>query len=471
MLRSQVPGGSGAGLGPAGAGVAERRALEPLYDAEEMRAAEAGHDVEAMMELAGRAVAEHALARFPPARRFALVCGRGANGGDGRIAGRVLREAGREAEETDDPAGADVIVDALFGTGFRGEPRPEAAALIEAMNAARAPVVAVDIPSGVNASTGEVPGAAVRAALTVTFHGRKVGHEVAPGRFHAGEVAVADIGLGAREAAVQRVTPAILGRLPRKRPSDTKYTAGSVLLVGGAPGTTGAVCLAAEAAFRADAGYVSVAVPQASLAVVEGRLLEPVKHGWEDGTAADVVLAAAERARAVAIGPGLGRGEEARSLVRRVLEEVDVPVVVDADGLFELQPVERSALVVLTPHEGELARLLSTDSSRVAAQRLEAARTAAERFRALVVLKGADTIVASPAGGMLVCGLGTPALATAGSGDVLTGILAAVLAKSDDPGPLDVALGVALQQVASTLVPARGAVASDVVAALPRALA
>jgi ADP-dependent NAD(P)H-hydrate dehydratase / NAD(P)H-hydrate epimerase len=447
--------------------------FEPLYDADEMRAAEAGHDVPQLMERAGRAVAEQALARFPRARRFALVCGGGANGGDGRIAGRVLREAGREAEETSDPGGADVVVDALFGTGFSGEPRPDAAALIEAINGSAAPVVAVDIPSGVNASSGEVPGAAVRADLTVTFHGRKVGHEVAPGRFRCGDVVVADIGLAERQTTVRRVTADVLRTVPRKRASDTKYSAGSVLVVGGSPGTTGAVCLAAEAAFRADAGYVSVAVPERVLPVVEGRLLEPVKHGWADGAAADTVLVAAERAQAVAIGPGLGRGDEARALVGTVLRELDVPVVVDADALFELQPAERRAPTVLTPHEGEAARLLGAEASWVAAHRLDAARAIADRYGALVALKGADTIVAWRGTGAFVSALGTPALATAGSGDVLTGILAALLAKvrQGEPTPaVVVAAGVALQQCASRFVPARGAISSDFVAALPRVL-
>src|SRR5438552_8906287 len=168
--------------------------LEPLYTAEEMRAAEAGHDVDAMMERAGRAVAEAILERYPDARRIACVCGGGANGGDGRIAARVLREAGRDAvEEFVD--GADLVVDALFGTGFSGEPRPEAAALIERMKGAEVPVVSVDVPSGVDASTGEVAAGAVHAALTVTMHAPKVGLVVAPGRFHAGEILAADIGL------------------------------------------------------------------------------------------------------------------------------------------------------------------------------------------------------------------------------------------------------------------------------------
>src|ERR671936_2864246 len=185
--------------------------LEPLYTAEEMRAAEAGHDVDELMARAGRAVAEAALARWPDARSFGAVCGKGANGGDARIALEVLRGAGRKAEEGLD---GDVLIDGLFGTGFHGEPRPEAAALIEQVNARGRPVVAVDLPSGVNADTGEVAGAAVRADVTVAMHGRKVGNVVAPGRFHCGEVVVADIGLAPAETQHRLVTRAILGLVP-----------------------------------------------------------------------------------------------------------------------------------------------------------------------------------------------------------------------------------------------------------------
>jgi hydroxyethylthiazole kinase-like uncharacterized protein yjeF len=437
--------------------------LDPLYTADEMRAAEQGHDVEQLMQRAGLAVAEQALARFPDARRFAGVCGGGANGGDGRIALRVLREAGREAEETADLEGADVVIDALFGTGFRGPARDEAAALIGRINASDAPVVAVDVPSGVDASSGEVPGTAVEATLTVTFHGPKVGLAVAPGRFHAGDVVVADIGLEPVPTQHRRVTREILALVPAKTPQDTKYTAGAVLVVGGAPGLTGAACLVAEAAFRADAGYVSVAVPHASLPVIETKLLEAVKGTWDD------VDRLAEKADAVALGPGMGRTDEARALVRRLLETLEVPVVVDADGLFGLERVERAAPTVLTPHAGELGRLLAEESSWVEAHRLEAVRRASEQFGYAVLLKGADTLVAAPGQGVLVCDLGTPALATAGTGDVLTGVVAAFLAKGLEPG-LAAAAASAACGTAAELLPRRGVVASDVAAALPRAL-
>ena len=451
--------------------------LEPLYTADEMRAAEAGHDVQQLMERAGRAVAEEALRRYRDAQRFVAVCGGGANGGDGRIALEVLHSVGKAARTSDEAPvqEADVVIDALFGTGFHGEPREDAARAIASMNAAGKPIVAVDLPSGVNASTGEVAGACVDATVTVTMHGPKVGLEVAPGRFHAGEVVVADIGLEPRETEHRLVTPAILERVPRRRQQLNKYSAGTVLLVGGSRGLTGAPSLAAEAAFRADAGYVAVAAPDSTLAVFEQRLLEAVKLPCpeEDGKisprAIEPIVEFAAKAGALALGPGLGRGEGPQEVVRRLLAELDRPAVVDADGLFDLEPFRRSAPTVLTPHEGELARLLGVRSEWVAAHRLEAVERAAESYDCVCLLKGADTLVAAPGESVLVVSLGTPALATAGSGDVLTGIVAAFLSKGLDARTA-AAAAAAAQQLASRQIPQAGAVASDVIAALPRVL-
>jgi ADP-dependent NAD(P)H-hydrate dehydratase / NAD(P)H-hydrate epimerase len=437
--------------------------FEPLYTAEEMRAAEQGHDVEALMERAGRSVADAVVRRYPDVRRVAAVCGKGANGGDGRIALRVLAESGRETSEQleGDP---DLIIDALFGTGFRGEPRPDAAALIERINAAGVPVVSVDIPSGVDASTGEVPGAAVRAEVTVTMHGRKVGLVVAPGRFDAGEIEVADIGLPSADTEHRLVTDAILRLVPLRSEGDTKYTAGSVLVVGGSRGMTGAVCLAAEAAFRADAGYVAVAVPKETLPVVETLLVEAVKAPRER------VDELAERASAFAVGPGLGRGDEERELARRLLADLELPAVVDADALFELEVADWPAPRVLTPHAGELGRLLGEESTWVDAHRLEAVRRAVDRYRSIVLLKGPGTLVAAPGEGVLVCDAGTPALATAGTGDVLTGVIASFLAKGMD-ARLAAAAGAVAHGRAAELAPHQvGLVASDVIDSLPLAL-
>ncbi len=438
--------------------------LDSLYTAEEARAAEAGHNVGQLMERAGAAVAREVLQRFPDARRVAVVCGGGSNGGDGRIAVRILREADRDAVETTAVEQADVIVDALFGTGFHGEPREEAAATIERINAAGAPVVSVDVPSGVDASTGEVAGPAVRAALTVTFHGRKLGLAVAPGLFHAGEVVVADIGLEAAETQNRLTAAAILALVPRKRPEDSKYTSGAVLVVGGAPGMTGAACLAAEAALRADAGYVTVAVPEPSLPVVEAKLLEPVKLTWADAAEA------ATKARALAIGPGLGRDAAAKALRDELIDTGDQSLVLDADALHELEPGGWGARAVLTPHAGELGRLLGESSAWVTAHRLEAARRGAERFGCVCLLKGADTIIAGPGEGVLVAIAEAPGLATAGTGDVLTGILAAFLAKGLEPR-LAAAAAATAHGLAARSLPQRGLIASDVVSALPGVLA
>jgi NAD(P)H-hydrate epimerase len=435
--------------------------LEPLYTAEEMRTAETGHDVDAMMQRAGAAVAEELMRRFPDARRIVLHAGGGANGGDGRIAAEILRAQGRELVDER----PDVVIDALLGTGLKGAPREETSRLIEQINGAGVPVVAVDIPSGVNASTGEVAGAAVDAAVTVTMHGRKVGSAVAPGRFHAGEVAGADIGLEQAETEHRLVTTEILRAVPRRTPGDNKYSAGHVLVVGGSRGITGAPALAARAAFRADAGYVTIAAPGESLPVLETLVLEAVKRPLED------VFEAAAKAKALAVGPGLGREPEARALVGRLLAEVELPMVVDADALFELEPGEWPAPRVLTPHEGELARLLGRESSEIAAHRLNSVQEAAEKFHAVVVLKGEDSLVAARGRGVLVCALGLPSLATAGTGDVLTGVTAAFLAKGMEPQQA-AAAACAAQQLASRETAQRyGLVASDVVEALPRALA
>lgn len=449
---------------------------EPLYSADEMRAAEARYPgypatADELMERAAAAVADEALRAFPDARRFAVVCGGGANGGDGRIAARLLRDAGRDAVETDDPAGADVVIDALFGTGFRGAPRPDAAARIERMNASGAPILSVDLPSGVDATTGEAAGAVVHAELTVTFHGAKVGLAVAPGRYHAGRVVVADIGLEPAPTAVVRATPSVLGLVPRRGARDSKFTAGALLVVGGGPGTTGAAVLTATAALRADAGYVTLAVPVASLAVAESLALEPVKRGFSFADALDELAPDLERASALAVGPGLGRDEEARRLVRSLLERVPLPAVVDADALFGLEPVARDAAVVLTPHAGELARLLDTDAAWVSAHRLEASALCAERFGAVTVLKGPDTIVRAPDGRTVVCDTGAPSLATAGTGDVLTGVLGAFLAKGLDATDAAVAAAVAHGLAARSVAHQAGLIASDVVSALPAVLA
>ena len=451
--------------------------LDPLFAADEMRAAdgyaieEAGVPSLDLMERAGEGLARvaAALARQGPIR---VVVGKGNNGGDGLVAARLLREEGREvdvlalgdpAELRGDPAanlerlpgegprrfdaaalkGSGCVVDAMLGTGFEGAPREPVAGAIAAINGADAPVVACDVPSGVNASTGEIEGEAVRAGATATFHGSKIGLHVAPGAFHTGRVEVIEIGIP-REApgsvSAGLVSERVLDLFPRRGREGNKFESGTVVVAGGAAGLTGAPAMAAMAAQRAGAGYVQAAVPGPAEPALDLRLLEAMTHGLpheEGGHVSDGVqplLELAERAGAVVLGPGLGRTEGAGEFARRAARGLEVPLLVDADGLnahaekLELF-AERSAPTVLTPHEGELGRLLGIDSDGVAGHRLESARRAAAQSRAVVLLKGDDTLVVRPDGFAAVSPGGTPALATAGTGDVLSGLIGALLAK------------------------------------------
>ncbi|MBW3592451.1 MAG: NAD(P)H-hydrate dehydratase [Actinobacteria bacterium] len=487
---------------------------EPLYTAEEMRAAEArygGATIE-LMERAGRATADVVLSDYPDARSVSVWCGTGANGGDGFVVARLLREAGRDVDVVllgseekvegdarenlgrareagvpfvDAPVAPDVVVDALFGTGFSGAPRRAAAERIQALNDVDVPVVSVDVPSGVDASTGEAAGAAVAATKTVTFHAPKVGLLVAPGRFHAGEVEVVDIGIEPTETRHRRVTEGAVGLVPRRGARDNKYSAGSVLVVGGSRGMTGALVLTAEAAFRAGAGYVRVCFPAVLDTIVEGHLVEAVKtpatcdeEGRLNADAADAIVEASARAGAVALGPGLGRSDGTRELVRLLLERLELPLVLDADALWAVSEhhewiFARQAATILTPHEGELARLLGRDSAWVAGRRLRAATEAADDVGATILLKGADTVVAAPGRTTFVSDLGNPGLATAGTGDVLTGIIAAFLAKRMEPqfaAAAAAAAGGTAAALAAERVGTAGMIARDVVAALSPAV-
>ena len=454
--------------------------LLPLLTAAETRLAEEAYpgSLDELMQRAGGAVAELVLRSYPG--RVTVVCGKGNNGGDGKVCARVLREAGRDVtvvEGVGDLGTPDVIVDALLGIGIDGPPREDATRMIELINAAGRTVVAIDVPSGVNASTGEVAGAAVRANATVTFGAAKVGLAIAPGRLHAGSVTVAPLGLRPREHEHSLVPASVLLDVPRKKTQSTKYSAGSVLVVGGSRGLTGAPILAASAAYRADAGYVTVAAPESTLPVLEASLTEAVKLPLpEDGSvrlvprAAEPILEAAQKADAVAIGPGLGRSDGTVELVSILLERLDLPVVLDADALWELDPFTRAAPTVLTPHSGELARLLGADAREIDAHRLDAVRRAASRYGSVVVLKGADTLIGAPRAGVLVATYGTPALATAGTGDVLTGVVAAFLAKGMEAHDAAAAAAVAHGVAAELVDPQAGMIASDLLPGLRQAL-
>jgi ADP-dependent NAD(P)H-hydrate dehydratase / NAD(P)H-hydrate epimerase len=496
--------------------------LEPLYVAEEMRATDAwaieergipGMD---LMEAAGTALARE-VAALRPDGPVAIVCGKGNNGGDGFVAARVLREAGREvrvllagdAEDIRGDAaqalarlgghpepfaataleGAAVLVDALLGTGSSGAPRGAAAEATEAIGAAGAPVVATDVPSGVDASTGEVADVAVRADLTVTFHAAKPGLWITPGKEHAGEVRVVDIGIpagGPAAPAIGLIGEDVLLGVPRRLAAGTKFSSGHVLVCGGSAGLTGAVVMAADAAMRAGAGYVTACVPASLNPIFEAKLTEVMTRPLPDGGGAllidgerTVIDEAERRGGALVLGPGIGRAEPTEALVLTLAAKAPVPLVLDADGLNAHAGrlgglAGRDAPALLTPHGGELGRLLGVESSEVNARRLHHAREAAQASGAIVVLKGDDTVVAEPEGRVAVSPGGAPALATAGTGDVLAGVLAALLAKGLDPFTAACA-GVLLHVRAGRLAAERqggpgGVIATDVIAALPASL-
>ncbi len=455
--------------------------LHGLPDPERMRATDRWAIEECaipgldLMERAGRGLADLVLS-VAPEGPIAVACGKGNNGGDGYVAARLLREAGRvvhvltvvavselsgdaraNAERVEDIepfaparlADCAVVVDALLGTGFSGTPHGPVADAIDAINDAGLPVVAADVPSGVDAASGVVQGSAIRARATATFAAAKPGLWINPGKSHAGQVRVVDIGIppGApvEPPDVALIDDAaLLALLPSRSAGWTKFTSGHVLVAGGSRGLTGAPTLAAEAAQRAGAGYVTACIPASQQAILAQRLLEAMTRGLPDDDGAhtadgvDEVLELAGRGGALVVGPGLGRSDGAFAFARALVARAEVAVVLDADGLNahagDLAALAgRAAPTILTPHEGELARLLDVESSAVQARRLEHARAAAEQSQAIVVLKGDDTLVAEPGGRVAVSPGATGALATAGTGDVLSGVLAAVLSRDLDP--------------------------------------
>jgi len=492
--------------------------LDPLYEAQEMRDVDAwaieqqGVPSLELMERAAEGLAR-VTGEFAGEGPVRIVVGGGNNGGDGLAAARLLRGEGRAVDvlaaadmdglkgdaraslerlsgepprpfAPDALQGSGVIVDALLGTGFSGAPRDLVAAAIAAINAAGAPVVACDVPSGVDASSGEVAGQAVEADVTATFHGEKVGLRVAPGALHAGEVRVVAIGVppGAPvPGTVGLISERVLSLVPGRTRFGSKFTSGVLAIAGGARGLTGAPAMAALAAMRAGAGYVQVAVPASVQPSLDLRLLEAMTRGLpeEDGahTAAGVegVEDLAERAGCVVLGPGLGRSDGAVAFARGVAASVEVPLLIDADGLNAhvgaLETLQgRPGPTVLTPHAGELGRLLETDSATVEAHRLASVREAAERSGCVVLLKGDDTLVGPPGGPAAVSPGGTAALATAGTGDVLSGVIGTLMAKGLDPFAAAAAGVVAHVRAGKAAAARHGAdhtIASDVIDALP----
>jgi ADP-dependent NAD(P)H-hydrate dehydratase / NAD(P)H-hydrate epimerase len=496
--------------------------LDPLYDAEGMRATdrwaieERGVASLELMENAGRALAD-AVVGLGPRGPVRVVCGKGNNGGDGFVAARLLRELGFEvevlllwpaAEVKGDAAvnlerieahelgadeiverlrGSGAVVDAIFGTGFSGAPREPARAAIAAINRAPAPVVACDIASGVDASSGEVEGEAVAATLTVTFHAAKLGQLLAPGKWATGELRVAPIGIpgGAPPApAAGRIGTEVLELLPRRGARSTKFSSGQVTIAGGSRGLTGAVRMSSRAAIRGGAGYATVAVPadlQAVFATADPEVMSKAVPGGEgcfSPDSAEPLLAAFERAAAGVLGPGLGRDEGSLALVHEVTPRIEAPLVIDADGLNafagRVEEIDaRTAPTVLTPHAGELGRLLGRESAAIDAHRLAAAREAAAASGAVVVLKGDDTIVVDGER-VAVNAVSAPGLATAGTGDVLSGLTAAMLARGLEPFAAACAAVLAHaragREAARRIGAAESVIASDVIDAIPAGL-
>lgn len=478
--------------------------LQPLYDAGGMRAVdrwaieERGVPAEELMEAAGTALAE-AVAGLAPQGPVRIVCGKGNNGGDGKVAARHLRALGFEVEAVelwgdDVPAdldawlsGSGAVVDAILGTGFAGVPREPAAAAIEAINRYEGPVVACDIASGVDASSGEIAGVAVEADLTVSFHGAKLGQWIAPGKWHTGELRVVAIGIPAgapSHPSGGTIGSSVLTLLPRRGPRSTKFSSGQVAIAGGSRGLTGAVRMSSLAAIRAGAGYATVAVPAELEPAFEAAEPEVMSVGCPGGdgclspASAKAVLRSFEPAAAGVFGPGLGRDPGSVELAREVIGAIEAPLVIDADGLNafagQLGPIAaRGAATVLTPHAGELGRLLGRDSARIDAHRLASAREAARAAEAVVVLKGDDTIV-SDGERVAVNGLSAPALATAGSGDVLAGMTAALLARGLEPFAAACAAVVAHaragRDAAARIGLPESVIASDVIESIPAGL-
>jgi hydroxyethylthiazole kinase-like uncharacterized protein yjeF len=424
-----------------------------------------------LMNQAGEAVARCVMLRHPPGSRIAVVAGSGNNGGDGFVAARLLAAKGYEvwvlqleggslrgdavtaAEQWTGPtldasaeqlAGADAIVDAVFGAGLDRPVQGVARSMIEAMNEVACPIYAIDLPSGISGNTGAVMGVAVKATETITFFRRKPGHVLLPGRLHCGRISVADIGIPAAvlaqiRPATARNTPDIwLRHLPRPRLDGHKYTRGHAVVLSGGIASTGAARLAARGALRIGAGLVTIASPREALAVNAATNLAVMVRPVDEISEFSDFLADVRR-NVVLLGPGGGVGARMRDRVL-VAMATSASLVLDADALTSFAGDAsalaaaikgRSAPVVVTPHEGEFARLFGgSDEITEAPSKLARARSAAVATGAVVVLKGGDTVVAAPDGRAAIADNASAWLATAGSGDVLAGFCAGLLAQS-----------------------------------------
>lgn len=485
-----------------------------------------------LMERAGLAAAEavRELLKAQGGRRVCVLAGKGNNGGDGFVVARHLAEEGYSVQvflfglseqiqgdartnldiwqrlggnlteiTSADQLGTvettlaqtDVVVDALLGTGLSRAPREPLASAIHLINRSGKPVMAVDVPSGLDSDSGAVyEGCCVRATCTVTFGAAKIGLMVYPGAGYVGHLTIADIGIPrflmeTQEPSVSLTTGEDLRSFLPPRPLDAhKGNFGRVLILAGSPGFTGAAILAGRAAMRAGSGLVTVGIPASLNPILESCLLEAMTIPLPETpqqtlapAALEAILNFLDRADAVAIGPGLSQHDQTAALLRDLLPCLNPPTVLDADALNllardDFRFADIAAPLVLTPHPGEMARLLRRSTADIQANRLAAARGAAERFQAVVVLKGARTIIAAPDGRTAINPTGNPGLASGGTGDVLTGILASLLGQG--LSTFDAAVGAAyLHGLAGDLAIAQGStaalIASDLIEWLPQA--
>lgn len=450
----------------------------PVVTPEEMRAVDAAarEPVELLIERAGSAVARTALRMLGGGygRTVTVIAGPGNNGADGRVAAERLRERGvsvRVHDARDVPRRVprcDLLIDAAFGTGFRGSWRPPA---VDA-----GALLAVDVPTGLDALTGHAPPTVLRADVTVTFQAAKPGHFLLDGPDVTGELVVADIGLDVGAATMGVVERADVAAWLPERPRTAHKWRSAVRVVAGSPGMTGAAHLAARAAQRAGSGMVVVSTPGLDAAALSGATpTEAVGRGVPVTGWHDTVLADLHRFESLVIGPGLGRADWTVPSIVRTVTRAAVPTVVDGDGLFAMSWNEagtpaflrdRAEATVLTPHDGEYALLTG---SAPGADRVAAARHLVELSGAVVLLKGPTTVVAEPSGRVWLVTEGDQRLATAGTGDVLAGIIGALLACGLDAGRA-AAAGAWIHARAGSLLPARGLVAGDLVDVLPEVL-
>jgi NAD(P)H-hydrate epimerase len=491
----------------------------PILTAAQCRAMDAavaddyGLPLAVLMENAGRAVAEAALRMG--GRRIYLAVGHGNNGGDALVAARLLHAAGREvvaaliqpreslnglaalnAQRFADAGGcmvpsgavdwrmADLIIDGLLGTGIAGPAREPAATVISAINDAGAPVLAIDVPSGMDADSGAAPELAVRADETVTLGAYKPALVHYPAASWAGTVRLADI--GTPESMYPAVDAQVLdhrfvrGILPRWPLDSNKGKRGALLVIAGSRGMLGAAALSSQAATHAGAGLVYLAAPETLVPVYESKLTDQIIRPVPDGgeacftpAAVEAALGLMEKADAVVVGPGLSHMDSVADFITALLPQITKPLLLDADALniIAARSLKVPSHAVMTPHPGEMARLLETGIPEVQADRFASARRAADRFGCAIVLKGAHTVVAAPGRPEVVNLVSDPVLATAGTGDVLSGIIGALLAQGLDP--FDAALAgvrwhgttglIAASKMGGTLG------ASDLLSILPRA--